>query len=32
VSFRLFMPLEATLMRSILLTIGWSAIHIVRRN
>jgi hypothetical protein len=32
VGFRIFMPFEATLMRSVLLTVGWSAIHIMRRT
>jgi hypothetical protein len=31
VGFALFMPFEATMLRSIGVAVGWSAIHMVRR-
>lgn len=31
VAFAFFLPIEPTILRSIGVTVGWSAIHIVRR-
>lgn len=31
VGFALFLPIEATMVRSIGVAIGWSAIHLIRR-
>jgi len=32
VGFALFMPFEATMIRSIGVAVGWSAIHVIRRT
>ena len=31
VGFALFLPFEATLMRSVGVAVGWSAVHLIRR-
>ena len=31
VGFRTFMPIQATMVRSILVAAGWAAIHLIRR-